>query len=222
MQGIMETIFDIMYLCTVITIGILMVSKAKENKEYKLFGIMALVLGIGDAFHLVPRAYALLNTGLINNAVALGVGKLITSITMTIFYVILYSIWKMRYKITKVKWLDFTIYILAVIRVILCAFPQNEWLDYSTPVIWGIYRNIPFAMMGIIILVLFYIQSKKQKDTNYRFMWFAIVLSFGFYVPVVLWAQTYNWVGALMIPKTLAYVWVIFMGFIEFRKLNKK
>lgn len=43
-------------------------------------GIMAIILGAGDAFHLIPRAYALLTTGLEANAVALGIGKLITSI----------------------------------------------------------------------------------------------------------------------------------------------
>ncbi|HBA04482.1 MAG TPA: hypothetical protein DCW51_11355, partial [Clostridium sp.] len=97
MQGIMETLFDILYLSTVIIMGIIMIKKSGQNKQYRLFGIMAVILGCGDAFHLVPRAYGLLTTGLEANAAALGVGKLITSITMTIFYVVLYHIWRIRY-----------------------------------------------------------------------------------------------------------------------------
>lgn len=93
MQAIMETLFDIGYLGAVISIGLLMVLKSGDNKQFKLFGIMAVILGFGDAFHLIPRSYALLTTGLEANAAALGIGKLITSITMTIFYVILYYIW---------------------------------------------------------------------------------------------------------------------------------
>ena len=44
MQAIMETLFDAVYLITVITLGIIMITKSKERKEYKLFGIMAVIL----------------------------------------------------------------------------------------------------------------------------------------------------------------------------------
>ena len=90
MQAIVETVFDACYLIGVVTLGILMIAKSHGNKQYRLFGIMAVVLGFGDAFHLVPRAVALCTTGLDNFTVALGTGKFITSITMTVFYIILY------------------------------------------------------------------------------------------------------------------------------------
>ena len=62
MQAIAETLFDIVYLISVVTIGILMIKGCKGNVQYKLFGIMAVTLGLGDAFHLVPRAIALCTT----------------------------------------------------------------------------------------------------------------------------------------------------------------
>ena len=222
MQAIMEALFDIMYLSVVITLGTVMLRKAGDNKQYKLFGIMAVLLGSGDAFHLVPRTYALLTTGLEANAAALGIGKFITSITMTIFYVILYTIWIKRYNIKESKRLTVLIYVLAIIRIVLCLFPQNDWLNYYASAAWGIYRNIPFATMGIIIIWLFYKEAKKHKDSSLRFMWLAIVLSFGFYIPVVIWANTMSWIGVLMIPKTLAYVWIVFMGYNEFKANLKK
>ncbi len=74
MQAIMETLFDVVYLTTVITLGILMIKNSKGNKQYTLFGIMAVVLGAGDSFHLVPRAIALCTTGLENYTVPLGIG----------------------------------------------------------------------------------------------------------------------------------------------------
>ena len=85
MQAIVETLFDIVYLTTVITLGILMMKGNRGNKQYFLFGIMAVLLGLGDSFHLVPRAIALCTTGLQDYTVALGIGKWITSITMTVF-----------------------------------------------------------------------------------------------------------------------------------------
>ena len=89
MQAIIETLFDTAYLITVTTLGIIMIRKSNASKQYRLFGIMAVVLGLGDSFHLVPRALALCTTGLENYTIPLGIGKLITSITMTIFYILL-------------------------------------------------------------------------------------------------------------------------------------
>ncbi|MEG2500068.1 MAG: hypothetical protein RSA78_03275 [Oscillospiraceae bacterium] len=221
MQALMETIFDACYLVGVVIAGIIMMKNAKGTKQYFMFGLMAVLLGSGDAFHLIPRAWSLWTDGLEANAAALGVGKLITSITMTIFYVILYHIWRERYKITGKTGLTVSIYALAVLRVVLCLFPQNKWLVYDAPVSWGIYRNIPFAIMGIVIIVLFYKEAKAHNDKAFRFMWLAIVLSFALYVPVVLWANTLPAIGVLMVPKTLAYVWIVQMGFSEQRKLNK-
>ncbi len=218
MQAIVETVFDAVYLGTVITLGILMLRGATGNRQITMFGLMAVLLGCGDAFHLVPRAYALLTTGLESQAAALGVGKFITSITMTIFYVILYHVWRGRYQVTGRTGLTVSIYVLATIRIILCLFPQNDWLSYHQPLSWGVYRNLPFALMGILIIVVFFQEQRKANDKAFRWMWLAIVLSFGFYIPVVLFAEAIPLIGMLMIPKTLAYVWVVWMGFSEFRK----
>lgn len=213
MQAIVETLFDAVYLFSVIAIGITMIKKSNGNQEYKLFGIMAVVLGAGDAFHLVPRALALCTTGLENFTVALGTGKLITSITMTVFYILLYYVWRIRYKINGQKNVTYAVYLLSALRVILCLFPQNDWLSAKAPLSWGIYRNIPFALLGLLIIILFYKSAKEHGDTEFKYMWLTIVLSFGFYIPVVLWADTIPMIGMLMIPKTCAYVWTVLIGF---------
>lgn len=221
MQAIMETLFDVVYLITVITLGIMMIVKSKGEKQYLLFGIMAVVLGFGDAFHLVPRAVALCTSGLENYAVPLGIGKLITSITMTLFYILLYYVWRIRYKIQGRAWLTACFYLLAAARIVLCLFPQNEWTSADAPLSWGIYRNIPFALMGLLIIILFYQGAKKAEDRSFRFMWLTILLSFGFYIPVVLWADVNPLIGMLMIPKTCAYVWTILIGFLDMQRSAK-
>lgn len=217
MQAIMEGIFDAFYLATVITLGLTMIRKGKENNYFKLFGCMSLILGLGDAFHLVPRVYALFTTGLEANAAALGIGKLITSITMTIFYVMLFEIWKLRFNEKGGQVLSISIYSLALIRILLCIFPQNEWFNYYAPVSWGIYRNIPFTIMGIIIIFIAYKKARFSNDKDYKLMSLAILLSFAFYSPVVLWATTYRLIGILMIPKTLAYLWIVLIGYRQFK-----
>ena len=194
MQAIVETLFDTVYLISVITIGILMIRKSKGNRQFTMFGIMAVLLGSGDAFHLVPRALALCTTGLENFTVPLGLGKWITSVTMTVFYVVLYHIWRERYQIKGHSAATAAVYGLAGLRI------------------------IPFALMGILIIVLFYKSAKENNDRSFRFMWLTIVLSFAFYIPVVLWADVIPMIGMLMIPKTCAYVWTVVIGYNAMKK----
>ena len=220
MQAIVETLFDLIYLISVITIGITMIRKSNGNQEYRLFGIMAVVLGVGDSFHLVPRAIALCTTGLDNFTVALGTGKFITSITMTIFYIILYYVWRIRYQVKGQNQITVSIYLLSALRIILCLFPQNKWLSATAPLSWGIYRNVPFALLGLLIIILFYKSARKNKDLEFKYMWLTIVLSFGFYIPVVLFADRIPMIGMLMIPKTCAYVWTVLIGYNSMKKAN--
>ncbi len=218
MQAIIETLFDLVYLITVITVGIRMIRSSKRGSQFRLFGWMAVVLGAGDSFHLVPRALALCTTGLENYVAPLGLGKWITSVTMTVFYVLLYYVWRKRYQVKGQKSVTLAVYLLSAARVVLCMMPQNRWLEAQSPLSWGIYRNIPFALLGLLIIVLFYRSAKEKNDTAFRWMWLTIVLSFGFYIPVVLWADTIPMIGMLMIPKTCAYVWTVLIGYAAMKK----
>ncbi|MBS5112208.1 MAG: hypothetical protein KHZ15_05890 [Coprobacillus cateniformis] len=220
MQAIMETVFDVVYLTTVVTLGILMIKGNRGNRQYLLFGIMAVTLGLGDSFHLVPRAIALCTTGLQDYTVALGIGKWITSITMTIFYVILYYVWRLRYHVEGRNNLTIAMYVLAALRIALCMFPQNAWTSANAPLSWGIYRNIPFALMGLMVIILFYQSSRQKQDKAFYNMWLTIVLSFAFYIPVVLFADTIPMVGMLMIPKTCAYVWTVWLGYSDMKHVQ--
>lgn len=222
MQAVVETVFDAAYLVTVITLGIVMIRESRGNKEYLLFGCMAVVLGLGDAFHLIPRAVALCTTGLEDYTVALGTGKWITSITMTIFYILLYYVWRRRYSVEGKKGLTVAIYALSAARILLCMCPENRWLSVDAPLSWGIYRNLPFLAMGILVIVLFYKSAKEHRDRDFRHMWLTIVLSFGFYLPVVLWADQVPMIGMLMIPKTCAYVWTVLIGYKAMRNERKE
>ena len=218
MQAIMETLFDAVYLISVITIGILMIRGSRGNAQFRLFGCMAVVLGAGDAFHLIPRAYALCTTGLEHYTVPLGLGKWITSVTMTIFYVLLYYVWRQRYQVRGHGGLTAMVYLLTGLRIFLCMMPQNQWLSADAPLSWGIWRNIPFALLGLLVIVLFYRSAREHNDRAFRWMWLTIVLSFGFYIPVVLWAGAIPLIGMLMIPKTCAYVWTVLIGYTAMKR----
>lgn len=222
-QGIMELLFDAAYLVFALAVGIYLIVKGK-SKFFKLFGVMAVVLSSGDSFHLIPRVYALLTTGLEANAFALGLGKLITSITMTIFYVILYfileGVWQPDKKLKLAS--RIVLFALTALRIILCMFPQNDWFSYEGNLLWGILRNIPFALIGIGVIIICFMIANKSKDKSYNVMALMVILSFGFYIPVVLFADIVPIIGILMIPKTLAYVGIVVIGLMKHKKAIKE
>lgn len=199
-----ESIFDILYLITAITLGIIMIRKS-DKKLGKMMGYAALILGCGDAFHLVPRVLNYFVDYDWN--LYLGVGKFVTSITMTFFYILMYYIYLNNYKVKEDKKVTMLVWGLAIVRIALCLFPQNNWFTNNSPLLWGVLRNIPFAILGALIVFLYF--KVRSKDKALRFVYLFVTFSFLFYIPVVLWSETIELLGMLMLPKTVCYVLVI-------------
>ena len=213
MQAIMESLFDVCYLAFAILTGVTLLRRS-NGQLVRLLGISALVLGCGDAFHLVPRVMDYWLPG--DYTALLGIGKLVTSITMTVFYLLIEYARRERYHIQGEKAVLCAFWVLAGLRIALCLFPQNAWTSADSPVSWGIYRNLPFAVMGVLS-ILTWLKSDRQ-DRPLRLMWLAILLSFLFYFPVVLWADVLPIIGMMMLPKTCMYIWMLCM----FRAVSKE
>ena len=207
--GTFEVIFDLLYLVFAIIISFLLLGSSQSNPAMTLSGIMSLVLVVGDAFHLVPRIIVI-KTGKENDMrKLLGRGKQITSISMTVFYLLLWQIGNTIFQSNTFSDWSYFLYFLASVRISLCLLPQNKWTDRYPPVGWGIARNIPFLLMGAFVVVMFY-QNRSIYD-GFGWAWLALSLSFAFYLPVVLWANKYPKIGMLMLPKTCAYLWLLVM-----------
>ena len=96
---------------------------------------------------------------------------------------------------------------LMLVRIVLCMFPQNGWIQNSSGWLWGMIRNIPFVLLGAVICRLYYTQ--RTKESVFRFMWIYILLSFLFYIPVTVGAATIPVLGMLMLPKTVCYILMV-------------
>ena len=210
-----ESIFDILYLIAAIAIGILILKRSLNGKQ-RLMGAACLVLGCGDAFHLVPRVLSYFVSGDFNAAI--GIGKLVTSITMTVFYVLLYHIYLRFDGVKENRLITIIVYGLAIVRIVLCCLPQNQWLENNSPYLWGIIRNIPFVILGILIIILYY---SKRITEHIRFVWLFITLSFVFYIVVILGASAVPILGMCMIPKTICYVLILFSFFRSIMEENQ-
>lgn len=199
-----ESSFDILYLLFAIVSGCVILFRSRSKTD-KMMGFAALILGCGDAFHLVPRVLNYFVDA--DFTVALGVGKLITSVTMTVFYLLLYYIRRGVYGETPSRGLTACVWALSAVRIALCLFPQNGWLTNTAPLTWSILRNIPFVLLGAIICVLYF--KKRGEIKPLRPMWVYILLSFLFYIPVAVGAGFVPILGMLMLPKTVCYILMI-------------
>lgn len=205
--GRVESVFDIAYLAAAMVIGVILLCTAAGNLPRLLAGVMALVLSGGDSFHLIPRVAVIAGHDGAGIMRALGRGKEVTSVTMTVFYLLLYQIGLTLFGVSGGA-AYIALYILAAARIVLCLLPQNRWTDEHPPVSWGILRNIPFLVMGILTMILF---AQYGGGTAVQWMWLAILISFGCYLPVVIGAEKHPMLGMLMLPKTCAYLWILVM-----------
>ena len=206
--GWVEAAFNLAYLCTAFFLAARALSRGGQAVQ-ALVGIMALVLAAGDAFHLVPRVIAVIRGGENGLTKALGFGKLVTSLSMTGFYVLLWHAGILLFAPAAASVWTAMVYILAALRIALCLCTKNKWFDDSPPAAWAVYRNIPFLLLGAAVAVFFGMHA--HAVLSIRWMGFAILLSFAFYIPVVLWANKYRKLGMLMLPKTCTYLWMLFM-----------
>lgn len=206
-----ETIFDLLYLSTVFIAAMLLYMTAEVGSLRWQYALMAFILGIGDASHLIPRIYAMVDKNDHNHTALLGIGKFIASITMTLFYIFLWEIGKVYYTFNANRLLSIIIYGSALLRIFLCVLPQNRWLDETPPLIWGIIRNVPFFILGMTVM-LFYMIAAFKYGGSLSLLWLAILISFVCYLPVVLFSKTNPKVGMLMLPKSCAYAAIVLMG----------
>lgn len=214
MQAVMESLFDVGYLLFAAVTGVMLLRRAKGRRFVLLLGAMSLILGAGDAFHLVPRVMNYWVEG--DFTAALGIGTMVTSITMTVFYLLLEYVRRERFAVRAEKSVLCAVWALSLLRIALCLFPQNRWTAADAPLAWGIYRNIPFAALGLMT-VLLWLRSAKE-DRALRLLWVTVLLSFAFYFPVVLFADAVPIIGMLMLPKTIMYILMMLM----FRRASRE
>lgn len=207
---VLEAVFDFLYLGIAMIIGLILIISSANNSARMIAGIAALTLTFGDSFHLIPRIIHITKPNKSDRIqYFLGRGKQITSITMTFFYLLLWWIGTIVLPADNVGYISYIIYTLVILRIALCLMPQNKWTQKDADNLWGIWRNIPFLILGLVVAALFFIY--RNAFPQIRLMWLAILMSFAFYLPVVIWAGKTPKVGMLMLPKSCTYIWILIM-----------
>ena len=219
-----EAGFCILYLVTLILFLFIIRGKwvAADNDSlynpefvrYRFAFLLTLLLLLGDSFHLIPRIIENLKGRMERQAFYLGLGNIISSITMTIFYNLLMKVGDgMEYHYEAYNlWVEQAILWLTVIRIALLLFPQNKWFTPEGNRKWAVIRNMPFAMIGLLTIIGYFrvISNASNYDPSmYIQIIAAVAFSFLTYLPVAVFGKENPKLGMLMIPKTVCYVWIL-------------
>jgi hypothetical protein len=219
-----EIVFNISYL---VTIGILILGMLRRQPNVAdddrdltrpFIGAFAL-LALGDLGHVGFRvlAYALggleATVRLLGREIGLvGLGALSTATTVTFFYVLMLVVWHRRYG-KPYGWFGALLFASAVARLILMTFPQNHWGRTVPPWGWSMLRNLPLTVQGLGLAYLILRDAYAREDDAFKTIGWLIIASFSFYLPVILLVQRVPVVGMLMIPKTMAYIAIAWIGY---------
>lgn len=217
MKDIMEILFNVFYLIAIWGLVFVMSRKLQGTNQVntslrKLFTLAFGFLALGDTGHVGFRVLAYLKGGIAENASLVGVGKMATAFTVTIFYAILVEIWRVRFNKEHNLFTKF-LFLCAILRAIIVLFPQNQWGSTVAPADWEAYRNIPLMVQGFGVVYLYLKDGIKNMDKVFQWTSVMILISFGFYIPVILFASKIPTIGLLMIPKTIAYLAAAFIAY---------
>ena len=229
----MEIAFNVSYLLVIWVLVVAMLRRqphvAADIKPLTSLFIGAFaLLALGDTGHVGFRvwAYAL---GSLDSTITMlgrevglvGLGALATAYTVTIFYMLLLLIWQKRYG-KAYGWLGILLWAAGIFRLVIMLFPGNEWNSVVPPQGWSLVRNIPLMIQGFGVAYLILRDALAAKDRPFVWVGIMILVSFGFYLPVILFVRQMPMIGMLMIPKTLAYVAIAFIAYFSLFRVAKK
>ena len=226
-----ETSFNIFYLIVVWWLVIVMWRRREavapgDRRTADLLMWAFAFLGFGDIGHVGFRvvAYALggldVSVNFFGKSLLLApMGSLATAITFTIFYVLLVMVWSARYN-KPYGGLGYALFALAALRLLIMTHPANGWNSTQAVQPWSVIRNLPLMMMQLGIAYLLLRDSIAARDKAFTWMGSMILVSFACYAPVIFLQQSIPLIGMLMIPKTVAYLVIAFLGFFELYKVK--
>jgi hypothetical protein len=223
----MEIIFDISYLAVVWVLVVLMIRNrgrvpATDWPVAKRVIWAFALLALGDSGHVGFRVIAYGLGDLAAKPVILGipvslvgVGALATAITVTFFYMLMVDVWRLRFN-KPIGWFAWLLLVAGVARLVVMAFPQNQWDLVVPPYGWSLARNSFLVVQGLGVMALFFRDARRSHDRTFTWVAIMIALSYTFYAPVILWVNQVPLLGMLMMPKTLAYLGVAIIAYRAF------
>ena len=204
----------------------------KHNNAWKWIFAAYFLLGFGDLFHLGFRIYNYFRGFTVGDPfymITLGLGYIISGLTMTYFYIATFHAWSYSYGKSystpaKIKFFTIILYVAFILRVILILLPYNHWFEGDGTIDFGFnfrwITAIPIYIIGIISVYLLFKDSRSEMKENkgidpqlnsgnfHASIWYMV--SYVTYSITLFLVAIFPLTGLFMIPKTIAYLVAFF------------
>lgn len=220
----MEVSFNLAYLVVVWGMVVAMLRRqphlpAERQPLTRLFIWAFALLALGDTGHVGFRVWAY-GQGSLDSTISVlgremglvGLGALATAYTVTLFYMLVLVIWRQRYG-QPYGWFGGLLWAAGLFRLVIMLFPGNDWNSVVPPQTWSLIRNVPLIIQGLGVAYLILRDARNAADRPFVWVGAMILVSYAFYLPVILFVRQVPMIGMLMIPKTLAYVAIAFIAY---------
>lgn len=223
----MEIGFSLLYLVFIWVMVAAMTRKtpqvrpADRQKSARLIRWAFFALAVGDTFHVGSRVAAFFSgEGIFLRLNILGLdfgvvgwSSFMTAVTVTFFYVFFLLVWRENFQ-PHSSIISSGLFIIAGIRLGLLLIPGNQWQQPIPVQPWSLIRNIPLMLLGVGVAALLIHSAAKTRQALFHRLGGLMLVSYLFYLPVILFVQSYPQLGLLMIPKTIAY---LIMGVLSYQ-----
>ena len=204
-----EPYLYVVYLAMLLVIGLWIWHQ--NGRGARVLSAAVFVFLTGEAFRLIPHIIWAIAPRT-EQPDALGTARLVSYLTTAGFFLLLELYRQQRVgraATEKGRRLENTVFVLFGVAVAVCFVRFNEWMSGDSPWFWLILRNLILTAMGLLTIVLW--AKAAREDREFRRLPLAVGLVFIFYLPAVLLEKVVPGMSVLMIPRTLAVIWLIWI-----------
>jgi len=221
MLKILEATTYFTYLTLILYMGRYMIGNSQSTNLYKTYGSLAYILALADGIYILPRVYAILTTGFEASLHIMGWARIGNGIIITIFFLVVYDLYNIRFSKKKNKRLDKLIMGLGITRIILILLPFNKYFDLNPSAIFSLIRFIPLLLLGLLLALIMFIHSRKHNDNN--FLIISILTLIGIFTvdPYMYYITTTTIITIISVVRVLSMALIIVLGYKEVRNMNK-
>ena len=198
------SVFDILYVCFALSLGILILVKGRNTSE-KLLGAAAVTLGTGELAQTVTRMMSRFAAG--DYGFALAVNRACGGVILACALFLVYKAWHGYYGEGEYHKLSRLLLAMAVLRLLLL-LPFVLAPNPLSPLWWAL-RSLPLLVLAAVVVRNYF--RNRWRSARFSLVWLLTALAALLYLPSDLLSGVPSWILSALSRLCLgAMVWLFF------------
>ncbi len=208
MQMFIELVLSISFIGIIAYIGYTIFA-SDNNTGYLHVAYSAFAIAISYFIYLTPRLLSFFMKAERLKSI-LGYTLMFKEIVITVFLLYLLYLLNNRYSFNR-KTLNYSMYVLAGIRIIVLLLPYNNWTTVRSTSL-TILSFIPFLFSGLLLVLLYRQKSARAGDMALSFFWIVLAL-YVFSATVEMFFYSKSYIVYPNLITIFAMYWLLFKDF---------